>query len=119
MNNKAYRCCFKLNEITAIKVSTPAGLTQSADGGEMVAQGAGWAALVSGEDVAQGLESHFSGSQEEIRYGSIQLQLLAYQDDICRLASHVNSTRAESQKLSCLMKQKDLNVIQLKVSVLS
>ena len=30
------------------------------------------------------------------------------QDDICRLASSVNSTRAGSQKLSCLMKQKGL-----------
>jgi hypothetical protein len=85
VNKKAYRCWFKLNEKTAIKVATPAGLTKSADVGEIVAQGSGGAALVSGADVARGLESHFSGSQDEMSYGSIRLQPLAYQDDICRL----------------------------------
>ena len=108
MNSKAYKCWFKLNKNTTINVATPAGLTQTAEVGEIVAQGSGGAALVSGADVARGLESHFSGSQDEMSYGSIRLQPLAYQDDICRLASSVNSTRAGSQKLSCLMKQKGL-----------
>ena len=91
-----------------IDVATLAGMTKIANLGEIVAQGSGGAALVSGADVVQGLESQFSGSQDEISYGSIRLQPLAYQDDISRLAHDGNSTRAGSQKLSSLMKQRGL-----------
>ena len=89
-------------------MATPAGLTKTAYVGEIVAQGSGGAALASGADVARGLESQFSGSQDEISYGWLRLQPLAYQDDISRLAYNIKSTRAGSQKLSCLMKQKGL-----------
>ena len=108
VNQKAYRCWFRLNENTTIKVATPAGTTKTANVGEILAQGSGGAALVSGADVARGLDSHFSGSQEEISYGSIRLQPLAYEDVISRLAINVNNTRAGSQKLSCFMAQKGL-----------
>ena len=99
VNQKAYRCWFKLNENTTIRVATPAGMTNTAYAGEIVAQGSGGAALASGADVARGLDSQFSGSQDEVSYGWIRLQPLAYQDDISRLAININSTRAGSQKL--------------------
>ena len=108
INKKAYRCWFKLNAKTKISVATPAGTTETADVAEIVAQGSGGAALASGLDIARGLESQFSGSIDEISYGCVRLQPLAYQDDIARLASTVNCTRAGSQKLSTMMDQKGL-----------
>ena len=108
VNRKAYMCWFKLNRKTVISVATPAGLTKTAEAHEVVPQGSGGAALASGADLAQGLESHFSGSIDEINYGSVRLQPLAYQDDICRLAGNLNSTRAGNIKLAGMMDQKGL-----------
>ena len=83
-------------------------MSEKAEVSEIVAQGSGGAALASGADVAQGLEGQFSGSLDEISYGWVRLQPLAYQDDINRLAPNVNSTRAGSQNIFCLMNQKGL-----------
>ena len=80
INKKAYRCWFRLNEKTKISVATPAGITEKAEVEEIVAQGSGGAALASGLDVARGLDSQFSGSIDELHYGSVRLQPLAYQE---------------------------------------
>ena len=84
-----------------------------------MAQGSGGAALASGADIAQGLECQFSGSLDEISYGWVRLQPLAYQDDINRLTLNVNSTRAGSQKLFCLMNQKGLKCHSTKTVCIS
>ena len=110
INKKAYRCWFKLNQKTAISVATPAGQTESKDAHEVVPQGSGGAALASGCDIAQGVERYFTGSKDEVSYGSVRLQPLSYQDDICRLAGCSESTRAGNVKLSGLMNEKGLSV---------
>ena len=74
----------------------------------MVPQGSGGAALASGCDLAQGLENYFAGSQDEITYGSVRCNPLAYQDDICRLAGNLNSMRAGNIKLASMMDEKGL-----------
>ena len=101
INKKAYRCWFRLNEKTQISVATPAGTTETADVEEIVAQGSGGAELASGLDIDRGLESQFSGSIDEISYGCVRLQPLAYQDDIARLASTVNSAMMDQKGLRC------------------
>ena len=108
VNRKAYRCWFKLNETTKIAVAAPVGLTKTAEVKEIVAHGSGGAALASRADIAQGLDSQFSSSPDEIIYGWVRLQPLAYQDDISRLAISVNSARAGSIKISGMMDQKGL-----------
>ena len=108
VNKKAYRCWFKLNSKTVISVATPAGLTKTAEAYEVVPQGSGGAALASGADVARGLDSYFRGSMDEISYGSVRLQPLAYQDDVCRLAGSLNTTRAGNTKLAGMMDTKGL-----------
>ena len=69
VNQKASCCWFKLNENTIIRVATPAGMTNTAYVGELVTQGSVGAALVSGAGVGRGLDSHFSGSQDEMSCG--------------------------------------------------
>ena len=108
VNRKAYRCWFKLNERTEIAVATPVGLTKKAEVKEIVAQGSGGAALASGANIARGLDSQFSDSQDEISYGWVRLQPLAYQDDISRLATTTASTRTGSIRISSMMDQKGL-----------
>ena len=103
INKKAYRCWFRLNEKTQISVATPAGTTETADVEEIVAQGSGGAELVSGLDIDRGLESQFSGSIDEISYGCVRLQPLAYQDDIARLAEDIPTTNYGNVKISNML----------------
>ena len=91
-----------------LSVATPSGMTKTAEACEIVPQGSGGSALASGCDIARGVESHFSGSLEEITYGSVRLQPLSYQDDICRLAGSLESTRAGNIKLAGMLDSKGL-----------
>ena len=54
------------------------------------------------------MERYFVGSKDEVSYGSVRLQPLSYQDDICRLAGCSESARAGNVKLSGLMDEKGL-----------
>ena len=89
-------------------VATPEGLTKTAQVQEIVAQGSGGAALASGADIARGLEGQFTSSLDEICYGWVRLQPLAYQDDISRLATNLATAKAGSMKISSMMDQKGL-----------
>ena len=62
VNEKEYRCWFKLNATTVISVDTPVGRTEKAKVHEIVPQGSGGAALASTLDLGLGLKRYFSGS---------------------------------------------------------
>ena len=62
-----------------------------------MAQGSGGAALASGLDIARGVQSYFSGSQDEISYGRIRGQPQSYQDDILRVAPDVQEMRSSQR----------------------
>ena len=64
------------------------------------------------------MERYFSGSLEEISYGSVRLQPLSYQDDVCRLAGSLESTRAGNIKLAGMMDEKGLKCHQDKTVLL-
>ena len=83
-------------------------MTKTAEAYEIVPQGSGGSALASGCVIAQGVEIHFSGSLEEISYGSVRLQPLSQQDDICRLAGSLVSTRAGNIQLAGMLDSKGL-----------
>ena len=74
VNKKAYRCWFRINETTVISVDTPVGRTEKKTVHEIVPQGSGGAALASALDLALGLKRYFSGSQDELCYGSVRTQ---------------------------------------------
>jgi hypothetical protein len=97
---KCYRTWFKLNARTVRSVRTPTGETQSAEVGELCAQGSGGAALASQLDIDLGLMSHFSGSRDEAEYGRVRVQPQAFQDDILRVALTTVSARAEQSSLA-------------------
>ena len=62
VNQKAYRCWFKMNKETVISVDTPVGRTEKKTVHEIVPQGSGGAALASALDLALGLKRYFQGS---------------------------------------------------------
>ena len=108
VNKKAYRTWFLLNQRTRISIKTGVGTTEEADVGEVVGQGTIGGALVSQLNVDRGLSNYFDGSRDEVCYGSVRLQPMAFQDDILRLAMDVKSAKAGNVKLSWLMEDKQL-----------
>jgi hypothetical protein len=108
VNQKAYRCWYKLNEKTVFSVATPAGTTKSAVAHDLVPQGSGGAARASGLDIALGLQTQFSGSSDEVWYGRVRCKPQAFQDDIARLAEGINSMNAGNVKISEMLTLKGL-----------
>ena len=106
VNQKAFRCWFKVNKETVISVDTPVGRTEKATVHEIVPQGSGGAALASALDLGLGLKRYFKGSLDEISYGKVQSQPQAWQDDILRIAEDIQSTRAGNEKLSMMTTEK-------------
>ena len=97
-----------MNETTVISVDTPLGRTNKATVHKIVPQSSGGAALASALDLALGLKRYFSGSQDELCYGSVRTQPQAWQDDILRVADNIKSTRAGNVKLSTMSTEKRL-----------
>ena len=104
---KAYRSFYLLNKNTSIRVKTGTGTTESADVSEIIGQGSGGAALVS---LDKGIDEMFSGSSDEMMYGSIRVQPMIFQDDILRLGDGLPSVKAGNVKVSSVMNQKRLTL---------
>jgi hypothetical protein len=105
---KAYRVWTKLNMNTRIRVKTGAGYTEWSDEGSMIGQGTGGGALVSQANLDKGIMDMFSGSVDEIGYGSVRVLPLMFQDDIMRVAGSVFSARAGNVKVAAVMRSKQL-----------
>ena len=105
VNNSAVRLWFKLNQNTVIKVKTSAGLTDSAVVGDVIGQGTAGAALVSQLNLDYGLHNYFSGSADELYYGQVRCEYVAYQDDIGKPSGGVNEAQAGNLKMSNMFKE--------------
>ena len=57
-----------------------------------------------------GLDRYFLGSGDEMHYGNVRLQPLAFQDDIARMARNVNEAVVGNIKMDSMMKEKQLEV---------
>ena len=108
VNKKAARIWFKLNEATEISVKTATGISESKVVGNVVGQGSAGAALVSQVNLDNGLMEYFEDSNDEIQYGGVRMQPLAYQDDILRGSKDVLSAQVGNIKLSAMLDEKGL-----------
>ena len=108
VNQKAARTWYRLNEATEIAVKTATGVTETAVVGDCIGQGTAGAALVSQANLDFGLMDYFANSQEEISYGGVRVQPLAYQDDILRGSKDVMGTQVGNIKLAAMLEEKGL-----------
>ena len=110
IDGKAYRTWSLLNSNTNIRVKTGVGYTDWSQEGAMIGQGTGGGALVSQLNLDRGVVDMFSGSEDEVRYGSVRVLPLMFQDDIMRVAASVEAGRAGSAKMSYIMNSKQLTL---------
>ena len=113
---KTYRTWSKLNSNTKIRVKTGVGYTEWSSEGAMIGQGTGGGALVSQANLDKGMTEMFTGSEDEIGYGSVRMIPLMFQDDVMRVAEGVNAARAGNIKVASTMQSKQLRLNQDKTS---
>ena len=108
VNKKAARVWFKLNQGTEIAVKTAGGVSDTAWVGDCIGQGTAGAALVSQVNLDQGLQQYFGDGEEDLKYGKVNLQPLAYQDDIMKGKKDVLSAQTGNIKFAAMLKEKGL-----------
>ena len=111
-NKKAARLFFKLNEATEIVVKTAAGLTDTAYVGDCIGQGTAGGAIVSAANLDKGLMQYFENSEDEMHYGAVKLQPVAFQDDLGHANEDVAHARMGNIKLASMLQDKGLEAPQ-------
>ena len=89
-------------------VKTAGGLSETAVVGDCIGQGTAGGAIVSAANLDQGLKQYFDGSQDEMFYGSVKLQPVAYQDDLGHANKDVLQAQVGNRKLACMLQDKGL-----------
>ena len=108
VNKKTARVWYKLNEDTKVSVKTAMGMSDAAEVGSCIGQGTSGGALVSQINLDQGLQSYITYSTDEMYYGKVRIQPVAYQDDVGRPSRTVEEAQAGSLKLSYMLQVKGL-----------
>ena len=83
-------------------------MSETALVGDCIGQGTAGAALVSQANLDHGLMDYFQDSKDEISYGGVRLQPLAYQDDILRGSKDVMGTQVGNIKMAAMLEEKGL-----------
>ena len=78
-----------LNEGTEVAVQTAGGMSDTVYVGDCIGQGTSGGALVSHANLEHGQMMFFKDNKDEMYYGSIRMQPLAYQDDVLKESKSV------------------------------
>ena len=104
---KVCRLWTKMNN-TRIQVRTGVGNTEKADIGAVIGQGTIGGAIASQGSLDDGIRGQFQGSQEELRYGSVEMGPLIFQDDLLEGSPGVIEARAANIRVAMVMREKRL-----------
>ena len=77
-------------------------MTDTAIVGDVIGQGTAGAALVSQLNLDHGMNDYFGGSSDEIYYGSVRCEYVAYQDDVGKPSAGVRQAQTANIKMSSL-----------------
>ena len=108
VDKKAARIWFKLNANTEVAVKTAGGVSKTAFVGDCIGQGTAGGALVSQANLDQGLMRYFGDSGDEMQYGSVRLQPVAYKDDL----GYANKDELQAQVGNTKLQDKGLQAHQ-------
>ena len=86
---KCYRMLWNMNRNTTVQVKTAAGVSGKAVTGENLGQGSRSAGIVCSMSLSRSTDRYYKGSKYEVKYGSVQLAPMLFQDDSLRLTTSV------------------------------
>ena len=110
VRGKIYRLLYELNKNVTIKVQTPVGETESVDIGPTITQGSVDAAVISANNMSNGVEEAFEDSNSEIMYKELKLAPLVFLDDIGRMGDDRNSAQEANEKVEAMVDSKQLSL---------
>ena len=106
---KVCRLWAGLND-TRVKARTGVGDTAWAEVGPCIGQGTIGGALASQGSLDDGAEAQFSGSQDEIGYGAVEMGPFLFQDDFYHNSGSILQARQTNIKVNILIKEKRLSL---------
>ena len=118
IHGKLYRLWYELYKESNIKVKTPMGMSNSKESGENITQGSIGGAILSSSSLSKTMQRFFEGSNCEISYADLPLNVFKFQDDSCRFATSLESIQKGNQLMEAVMKRKQLNLNTSKCSLL-
>ena len=86
IKGKLYKLMYEMNKDIRITVRTAVGDSNKELVGETVTQGSLEGAVISTNNISNGIEDFFKTSEHEVFYGTLKLQPFAFLDDIERFA---------------------------------
>ena len=89
-------------------MKTAGGLSETAVVGDCIGQGTAGGAIVSAANLDQGLKQYFNDSKDEVYFGNVRLQPVAYQDDLGHANNDVRQAQVGNTKLACMLQDKGL-----------
>ena len=113
VNPKICRLWAKLND-TRIEIRTGVGNTKKAEIGLVIGQGTMAGALASQASLDDGIYGQFYGSQEEVKYGSVAMSPLLFQDDLLESSPGITEARAANIRVDKMLKEKRLSLNEKK-----
>ena len=108
VNKKAARVWYKLNQGTEVAVKTAGGMSKTAFVGDCIGQGTAGGALVSQANLDNGLMEYFGDSNQEMYYGNVRIQPLAYQDDVMKGSKDVMEAQVGNIRMAAMLQDKGL-----------
>ena len=117
VSQKLRRLWFLMNNNTRVSVKTAFGTTDEINVGAIVGQGTAGAALISAINLDKGLNEFFKDGNDIDKYGNIDLQPLAYQDDVGSLCKSVSNVRSQAEKMAKMISSKNLTAHPNKTGV--
>ena len=127
---KLYRLLFLLNKNVKIRVKTPVGVTKSHDTGPTVSQGSAEGAIISADNLDNGVSEAFHDEEENeeatdkvkddakaeneviqnVKYEEVVIEPMLFQDDVANAADSVEDAQKANRKMVDLLEKKLLNL---------
>ena len=104
-----YKLVYELNKDRRIKVRTAVGDSDEVEISESLGQGTSEGAIVSTNNVSNGIKDFLSNSEYEVSYGPLVLHPIQLLDDVSRFSYDPTSAQMGNDKIEALAETKLLN----------
>ena len=110
VKHKLYRLVYNMNKNVNIKVKTPFGITESKPRGPIVTQGGVESAVISSNNVDEGLKEAFEVEEKELKYEELIVKALSYMDDIFRMSENIENAQYGNDAIHHMINKKNLEL---------
>ena len=110
VKGKVYRIIFQMNKNVKVRIQTPVGETSEENTGPIVTQGSVDGAIISSVSIGNDVSEAFADEADkfEVKYESVELSPLCFQDDILRMSDSFESAKYGNKLMENVIAKKGL-----------